>query len=138
MEPCEICGRPGQRHHIVFRSQGGMNIRVNFAYLCAEHHTDGPAAVHNCRELDLRLKVRLQRELEAMFREEYYCIGEIAAAVGYDRRRLAKRMSKVRTRAGRIRREDIVRFFMGGRLYDELRRPPEPEREETEGFEFIK
>lgn len=136
MEPCEICGRPGQRHHIVFRSQGGMNIRINFAYLCAAHHTDGPEAVHNNRALDLKLKIRLQRELEVIFREESYCMGEIAAAVSYDRRRLAKRMSKVPAKAGRIRREDIIRFFMGGRLYDELRLPAAPGKE-TEGFSFI-
>lgn len=136
MEPCEICGRPGQKHHIVFRSQGGMNIRLNFAYLCAEHHTDGPEAVHNNRTLDLELKIRLQRELEVLFREDCYCIGEIAAAVGYDRRRLAKRMCKVPAKAGRIRREDIIRFFMGGRFYDALRQPA-PGREETEGFQFI-
>lgn len=41
MEICEVpgCGKPGQRHHIVFRSQGGLDIPVNYKYLCPEHHT---------------------------------------------------------------------------------------------------
>ena len=41
MQPCEVpgCNLPGQRHHIVFRSQGGLDIPMNFKYLCPEHHT---------------------------------------------------------------------------------------------------
>ena len=41
MEQCEVlgCNLPGQRHHIVFRSQGGLDIPINFKYLCPEHHT---------------------------------------------------------------------------------------------------
>ena len=41
MQSCEVpgCNLPGQRHHIVFRSQGGLDIPMNFKYLCPEHHT---------------------------------------------------------------------------------------------------
>ena len=41
MKICEVkgCNQPGQRHHIVFRSQGGLDFKLNYKYLCPEHHT---------------------------------------------------------------------------------------------------
>ena len=125
MRPCEICGLPGQRHHIVYRSHGGLNIELNYAYLCPAHHTDGKDAVHNNRSLDLFLKMRLQRRLEHLFCAPGYHIGEIAAMVGYDRRRLKKRMKAVRETAGVYAREDVIRFFMGGKLCLELSKDAE-------------
>lgn len=140
MRPCEICGRPGQKHHIVFRSQGGMNIQLNFAYLCPEHHTEGRNAAHNDRAFDLLLKIRMQRRLEEMFRDPEYGVCKIAKLIGYDRRRLGCRMKAVPKKAGKYRREDIIRFFMGGRLYEALRPVPpagEAARDPGEGFIFL-
>lgn len=140
MRPCEICGRPGQCHHIVFKSQGGMNIELNYAWLCNEHHTQGEGAVHRCRSFDLLLKIRVQRRLESLFREPEYGIPEVAKLVGCDRRRLAMRMRKVPKKCGKYMREDIIRFFMGGKLYTELM-PPQVERktagDPAEGFIFL-
>ena len=120
MQPCEVCGRPGQRHHIIFRSHGGMDIKVNYCYLCAWHHTQGPDAPHRSREADLRLKVRLQRDLENMFRADEYHLDEIAKIIGYDRRRLARKMRNVPHQLGKYGRRDIITFLMGGRLYEDL------------------
>lgn len=139
MEPCEICGRPGQRHHIIFRSQGGMNIELNYAYLCADHHTVRQDSVHKCRSFDLLLKIRLQRKLEELFRDPEYGVCKIAKLVGYDRRRLACRMKAVPKKCARYAREDIIRFFMGGRLYADLREPiqTEPAPDPAAGFIFL-
>lgn len=141
MRPCEICGRPGQKHHIIFRSQGGMNIDLNYAWLCQEHHTDGKAAVHNNRSLDLKLKIRLQKELEKLFPEETYQIGEVAERIGYNRRRLEKRMKAVPRRAGEFERTEIIRFLMGGKLYAAVA-PADPEQgsrggEASDGIKFF-
>ena len=132
MEPCEICGRQGQRHHIVFRSQGGLNVWFNYAYLCAEHHTQSPDSVHRNRSFDLVLKIMLQRKLEDLFCEPEYTMVKIAEFAHKDRRRLSRRMKHVPDHCGKYRREDIIRFFMGGRLYADLR----PE-EESDGFQEI-
>lgn len=138
MRPCEICGRPGQRHHIVFRSHGGLNIELNFAYLCADHHT-GPQGVHNNRDMDLRLKIRMQRKLEQLFSGDGYQIGDIARMVGYDRRRLEKRIraAAVPDHLGEYARWDIIRFFMGGKLYEELREYSGQNTAGLDGFTFI-
>ena len=119
MEQCQVigCNCPGQKHHVVFRSQGGLNISTNYRYLCIRHHSDGKEAVHNNREFDLRLKREVQAEYERMFTEEEYTIEQIAKAITYNKARLEKKMKTVPQRAGRYKREDIIRFLMGGKLY---------------------
>lgn len=118
MKPCEVpgCNLPGQRHHIVFRSQGGLDIPMNFKYLCPEHHT-GKNSPHGSRAVDLKYKAEEQEKLFAIFTEETYTIKQIAELIGYDKKRLEKRFAKVRSCAGSYEREDIIRALMGGRLY---------------------
>lgn len=118
MQPCEVpgCNLPGQRHHIVFRSQGGLDIPMNFKYLCPEHHT-GKNSPHGSRVVDLKYKAEEQEKLFTIFTEETYTIKQIAELIGYDKKRLEKRFAKVRSRAGSYEREDIIRALMGGRLY---------------------
>ena len=118
MEPCEVpgCKLPGQKHHIVFRSQGGLDIPMNFKYLCPEHHT-GKESPHRNRTIDLQYKTEEQDELFKLFKEESYTIKQIADLIGYDKKRLEKRFMKVPSRAGSYAREDIIRALMGGRLY---------------------
>ena len=36
---CEICGKVAtDKHHIIFKSQGGTNNKNNIAYLCRNCH----------------------------------------------------------------------------------------------------
>lgn len=118
MEPCEVpgCKNMGQRHHIVFRSHGGLDISVNFKYLCADHHI-GDKGPHKDRLIDLQYKQAMQERLFNMLTADTYTIKEIAQLIGYDRNRLEKRFKRVPSRAGVYEREDIVRALMGGRLY---------------------
>lgn len=118
MAPCEVpgCKLPGQKHHIVFRSQGGLDIPMNFKYLCPEHHT-GKESPHRNRTIDLQYKKEEQDELFKLFTEESYTIKQIADLIGYDKKRLEKRFMKVPSCAGSYAREDIIRALMGGRLY---------------------
>ena len=83
MKPCEYpgCSSMGQQHHIVFRSQGGMNIDINYAYLCPAHHTGTKAAVHNNREFDLKLKRNMQEELFRRFTDDEYTIEQVAKII---------------------------------------------------------
>lgn len=120
MRPCEVCGAPGERHHIVFRSHGGLNINVNYAYLCTWHHTQGPDAPHRNHWRDLLLKLRMQRDLENMLWAETYRVEEIAEIIGIGRRSLEKKMRRVPNEQGNYKREDIIKFLMGGKLYDRI------------------
>lgn len=118
MEICEVpgCGKPGQRHHIVFRSQGGLDIPVNYKYLCPEHHT-GNESPHRNKEIDTKYKRDEQMELFALFFEDTYTLKEIKELIGRDLKGLEKKFKKVPNIAGVYKREDIVRALMGGRLY---------------------
>ena len=118
MEPCEVegCRNLGQRHHIVFRSQGGLDIPMNFKYLCPDHHT-GNDSPHKNKAIDLQYKLEEQEQLFKLFKEDSYTAKEIAELIGYDKARIAKRFRKVPSRGGRYEREDIIRALMGGRLY---------------------
>jgi hypothetical protein len=118
MYPCEYpgCKHPGQKHHIVFRSQGGLDIPLNFRYLCVEHHTgkDGP---HKNRSLDIKYKTEEQERLFELFAEDSYTMSQIVEIIGSDDDRIEKRFRKVPNRAGIYEREDIIRALMGGRIY---------------------
>lgn len=121
MRPCEVCGAPtGEKHHIVYRSHGGLDIEVNYAWLCMWHHTYGPDAPHRNRKVDLKLKLREQRDLQNMLWCETYRIWEIAEIIGMSRRTLARKMRNVPNKMGVYRRKDIIKFIMGGKLYEEL------------------
>ena len=65
MHVCEVkgCKCQGQRHHIIFRSQGGLDIDLNYKYLCAEHHNMGNCSPHMSREVDIGYKIELQSKV---------------------------------------------------------------------------
>ncbi len=118
MEICEVkeCNQPGQRHHIVFRSQGGLDFKLNYKYLCPEHHT-GNESPHKKKEIDLRYKREMQMELLALFFEDTYTLPQIIELIGEGKKNLEKKFRKVPNTVGLYKREDIVRALMGGKLY---------------------
>ena len=118
MKICQVkgCNQPGQRHHIVFRSQGGLDFKLNYKYLCPEHHT-GNESPHKKKEIDLRYKREMQMELLALFFEDTYTLPQIIELIGEDKKDLEKKFRKVPNAVGLYKREDIVRALMGGRLY---------------------
>lgn len=119
MQKCEVegCRGRGQRHHIVFRSQGGLDIELNYKYLCAEHHNMGRRSPHRSREVDVAYKIELQRKYYGLFRGARYTMGEIAGLLGCREKTLERRFRAVPDRAGVYEKEDIIRALMGGRLY---------------------
>ncbi|MBU5331436.1 HNH endonuclease [Anaerocolumna aminovalerica] len=104
------------RHHIVFRSQGGLDFNLNFAHLTYEEHegNDGP---HLNRERDLELKTDLQEELFELFKEDSYTIEEISRLLGKSKRYFEKHFKRVPMAAGRYKREEIIKKLMGGKFY---------------------
>ena len=53
---CEICGDYADVHHIVHRSEGGLDFKLNYKYLCKKHHRSkiGP---HRDKVIDLNYKL---------------------------------------------------------------------------------
>ena len=119
MHVCEVkgCKCQGQRHHIIFRSQGGLDIDLNYKYLCAEHHNMGNCSPHMSREVDIGYKIELQRKLYQLFRKARYTIEEIAELLDCRKKTLEKRFKAVPNHAGMYGKEDVIRALMGGKLY---------------------
>lgn len=118
MDPCIICGAPGHSHHIVFRSHGGLDNRLNMVDLCPIHHNIGPESPHRNRLVDIGYKTRLQELYFELFKADgEYSVNEIAEIIGLSAKKTGEAFRKVKNNAGMYAQEDIVRRLMGGRLY---------------------
>lgn len=105
------------KHHIVFRSQGGLDFDLNLKEMTMEEH-EGSAGPHKNREKDLVLKREMQRKLFKLFPVAgSYDIDQISEKLGRTRRYFEPHFRKVPNIAGLYRSEDIIRHLMGGKLY---------------------
>lgn len=104
------------KHHIVFRSQGGLDFELNYKYLTYEEH-EGAAGPHLNHTVDLCYKVELQRNLEKLFPEGPYTLKEISEKLGRTERYWKKHFKRVPPIGGPYKREEIIRKLMGGKWY---------------------
>lgn len=105
------------KHHIVFRSHGGLDFALNLIDLTMEEHEgkDGP---HHNIERDRELKRGLQSKLMELFpEEELFTIEEIARSLGRTKRYFEPHFRKVPMTAGKYSGYEIVKKLMGGRFY---------------------
>lgn len=104
-----------ERHHIVFRSQGGLDFRLNIKRLTPEQHR-GKNGPHMNRETDLKYKRELQEKLYELLPDEYYTYQELRKIIGLKKSQ-EKHFKAVPKKAGVMKKEDVIRRLMGGRLY---------------------
>ena len=86
---CQICGKPAERHHIVYKSQGGVDFPLNFKYLCPEHHR-GEYGPHKNRKLDLKYKLEMQHKLEKLLYKKFYTLDELITLLQINKGMLKK------------------------------------------------
>jgi len=103
-------------HHIVFRSQGGLDYSLNLVKLTYEDH-EGNNSPHKNKQIDDMYKLDLQEKLSDIFDEEEYTIQEIAKKLGKSTRYFEKHFRKVKSAAGVYKTEDIIRKLMGDKIY---------------------
>ena len=105
-----------EKHHIVFKSQGGLDFAWNYMFLTPEQHrgNEGP---HRNRERDLELKRSMQKNLKGILREKDYTLEGIIKTLGLKRKQAEKAFKRVTCRGGKYKTEDIIRRLMGGKLY---------------------
>ena len=105
------------KHHIVFRSQGGLDFPLNLKELTYEQH-EGPNGPHQNRLVDLAFKKELQKKLYNLFPKGFYTIEEISEKLGRTKRYFEKHFKKVpSTPEGLYESEDVIRKLMGGKIY---------------------
>ena len=105
-----------EKHHIVFKSQGGLDFELNYKYLSSEDHrgNDGP---HLNKETDLRYKRELEATLRMKLFNDYYSVEELIEILGLNSRQANKAFNKVTKYQEGMKREDVIKRLMGGKLY---------------------
>ena len=105
------------KHHIVFRSHGGLDFGLNLVSLTPEEH-EGDQGPHINKNRDMELKKGLQAQLMALFPEgEFFTVGEIAEKLGRTERYFAPHFRKVPAVGGKHSGYEVVKKLMGGRFY---------------------
>lgn len=118
MSRCIYCGEEGERHHIIFRRNGGLDMPLNRIYLCEEHHR-GKLGPHKNKREDIRLKLYLQEEFINLFKKEYYSMEEIAKLLCLNGGQTKKIAKEVISSNFKYSRFDLIKYLMGGRFYSE-------------------
>lgn len=115
---CEICGKVADKHHIVYRSQGGVDFPLNFRYLCAEHHR-GKLGPHKCRKLDLKYKLELQEELNKILIKDFYRLEELVSILDINKGMLRKLLKDFKIYKEGYKKKDIIFRLMGKKVYED-------------------
>ena len=118
MPLCEICGAPADVHHIVHRSEGGLDIDLNYKYLCPKHHR-GKKGPHHCKEVDIRYKIELQEKLFYILRKEYYSSKSLCSLLGIPKNTLKRMKKDLKLYKEGYKKTDIILKIMGGKFYSE-------------------
>lgn len=113
---CEVCGKQADKHHIVYRSQGGVDFPLNFKYLCSDHHR-GKNGPHKSRKLDLEYKVELQKKLNDLLCKDYYTIDELAYLIEINKGMLRKLLKDYKIYKEGYKKTDIIYRLMGKKIY---------------------
>ncbi|WP_406543095.1 HNH endonuclease [Clostridium ljungdahlii] len=118
MLKCQICGKPADKHHIVYRYQGGVDFPLNFKYLCSEHHR-GKSGPHKNRKLDLLYKVEMQQKLEKLLYKEFYMLDELVNLLQINKGMLKKLLKEYKLYKEGYRSFDVIYRLMGKKKYTE-------------------
>lgn len=117
MKYCEECFRPNpEKHHICFKSQGGKDFKLNYKYLCREHHR-GNSGPHKSRETDLRYKKELQIKLQTLLIKDYYSLEELIQLLEISKAQAKKTFKHLRQHKEGYARLEIVFRLLGDRFY---------------------
>ncbi|WP_040212548.1 HNH endonuclease [Clostridium polynesiense] len=118
MNLCEVCGKKADKHHIIYKSQGGIDYPLNYKYLCPNHHR-GKHGPHKNIKIDLEYKLELQNKLTDILNNEYYSAEDLAVILDISRSRLKKILRYSKLYKEGYKSSDVIYILMGRRIYDE-------------------
>ena len=118
-EKCIVCGKPGEKHHIVFKCQGGLDFSLNYVYLCSEHHR-GRHSPHRDKKVDISYKLKFQKEISKILVKKYYFMDELIKLLFLNPSQARTICKKFKLYKEGYKREDIIQRLMGGKLYYEF------------------
>ncbi len=104
-----------EKHHIVYKSQGGLDFELNYVYLISEEHR-GNQGPHLNKKIDLSYKRIMQAKLENILTHKYYTIEELIEILGLKEKQAYKAFKKLNAARG-IKRDDAIFRLMGNKVY---------------------
>lgn len=113
---CEICQREGDIHHIIHRSEGGLDFDLNYKYLCPTHHR-GKKGPHKDKFIDLKYKLEMQQKLELTLNKAYYSLNEIYEILHIKKNQLKKMSKNLKLYKEGYSSTDIIFELMGRKQY---------------------
>ena len=115
---CQTCGKPADKHHIVYRSQGGLDFPLNFKYLCSEHHR-GKNGPHKNKKIDLQYKLEMQKQLQKLLCKKFYRLDELTTLLQINKRMLKKLLKDYKLYKEGYKSIDVIYRLMGNKTYAE-------------------
>ena len=114
----EICGDYADVHHIVHRSEGGLDFKLNYKYLCKKHHRSkiGP---HRDKVVDLNYKLEMQNNLRELFIKSFYTGNDIKIMLGLTPGSLKKLTKNLKLYKEGYSSDEIIFNLMGRKVYSE-------------------
>lgn len=101
-----------EKHHIIFKSQGGLDFPLNYIYLSSENHR-GDFGPHKNKTTDDKYKLELQDNLREILDREDYQIEEVIEILDIVPGQARKAFKKLRQYKNGKSTEDIIRRLMG-------------------------
>lgn len=105
-----------EKHHIIFKSQGGIDFPLNFIYLTPEEHR-GNYGPHMKRSIDLQYKKELERNLRLTLTKGAYTVSEIINILELKPKQAYKAFRQVQGSCGDMDMEDVIFRLLGGKYY---------------------
>lgn len=105
-----------ERHHIIFKSQGGLDFELNYKDLDPFMHR-GDLGPHKDREVDLIYKRELEQNLRAVLPNKSYFIEEVIEILGLDKKQAYKAFKWTKRTSKGMDKEDIIFRLLGNRYY---------------------
>lgn|GEM_PF-328449 len=118
-EKCIVCGKVGEKHHIIFKRDGGLDFHLNYVYLCAEHHR-GKHSPHRDMKINIAYKLKFQKEIFKILVKKYYFMDELIKLLLLNPSQARTICKKFKLYKEGYKKEDIIKRLMGGKLYYEF------------------
>lgn len=111
-----VCGKTGEKHHVIFKCEGGLDFPLNYIYLCAEHHR-GKNSPHRNKKINLIYKLGFQNKLNSILVKNYYSMYELINILSLNPSQARNICKKFKLYKEGYKREDIIKRLMGGKFY---------------------
>ena len=118
-EECIVCGKKGEKHHIVFKSQNGLDFPLNYVYLCSEHHR-GKNGPHKNRIVDIGYKLEMQEKLYKILNKEFYNIEQLMQLLNLNYSQAKTICKKHKLSKEGYKKSEIIKTLMGDTIYYEF------------------